>query len=250
MTFMQILLGETLFTWSLLFARRRTVRLRIVGPAALEIVAPPKYRQEQAEAFIQSKSTWILATAKKLAAEEQAAAQFAVEPGGLLPFMGSSYTLSVAYHPVRPLVRLDGSLLRVCLPEQRRNNQAALTQALIRWYAEQARQYLAKKTLEWARAIGVKPVSVTIRDPKTRWGSCSTRGSLSYSWRVILAPSPIIDYLIVHELCHLLEPNHSSRYWRLVESILPDFRTSRQWLKANGGVLMRLFSLQSQQLGE
>ncbi|MDF2502168.1 MAG: hypothetical protein K0Q77_2882 [Anaerosporomusa subterranea] len=247
---MQILLGETLFTWSLLFARRRTVRLKIVGPTTLEIVAPPKYRQVQAEAFIQAKAAWILATAKKLAAEEQAAAQYAVEPGRSLPFMGNNYTLTVAYHPVRPSVRLDGSLLRVCLPEKLRNNQTALIQMLIHWYAEQARQHLGKKTLEWARVIGVKPVSISIRDPKTRWGSCSTRGSINYSWRVILAPPSIIDYLVVHELCHLLEPNHSSRYWGLVESILPDFRTSRHWLKANGGVLMRLFSLQSQESGE
>ncbi len=239
---MKIQVGETLFNWFLFTERRRTVRLRITGPATLEITVPLQYHQDQAAEFIQTKEKWILATAKKLAALEQAAAQFAVEPGGCLPFMGKSYTLTVAYHPVRPSVRLDGSLLRVCLPETLRGNQEALTNRLICWYSEQARQYLTERTLEWAQVIGVKPAALTIRDPKSRWGSCSTRGNINYSWRLLLAPVSIIDYIIVHELCHLLEPNHSKRFWQLVESFLPDFKESRHWLKTHGGVLMRLFS--------
>lgn len=247
---MEILVEKTLFTWFLLTEKRRTVRLRVIGPTTLEITAPLQYRQDQAIAFIQTKAKWILTTANKLTAEEQTSAQFAVKPGNNLPFMGKSYTLTVAYHPVRPSVRLDGSLLRVCLPEKLHNNQTALTERLIYWYAEQARQYLGRKTLEWSRIIGVKPISMTIRDPKSRWGSCSTRGSINYSWRLMLTPPDIIDYVVVHELCHLLEPNHSNQYWQLVESVLPDFREKRQWLKTNGGMLMRLFPRQSHQAGE
>lgn len=239
---MQIWLGETLFSWSLTTAKRRTVQLKITGPTSLKITAPLQYRPEQAEAFIRTKTTWILATVKKLATEALAAARFAVEPGKTIPFMGRQYTLAVAYHPVRPSVRLDGSLLRVCLPEKHRGDQKALMQMLNRWYVEQARQHLLQRTQEWAPIIGVKPVSVSIRDPKTRWGSCSSRGRLNYSWRVILAPPSVIDYLVVHELCHLRHPNHSRQYWQLVESVLPAFRESRHWLKTNGGVLMRLLS--------
>ncbi|MDU4962596.1 MAG: SprT family zinc-dependent metalloprotease [Sporomusaceae bacterium] len=239
---MQILLGDSLFTWSLSTSKRRTLQLQVTGSLSLKLTAPPHCRPEQAEAFIRSKTAWILTTAVKLAAEEAAAARFSLEPGTSLPFMGRQYTLSVAYHPVRPSVRLDGSLLRVCLPANQRGSQMALQQLLNRWYVEQARQQLLQKTREWASVIGVSPVSISIRDPKTRWGSCSSRGSLNYSWRILLAPLPVIDYLVVHELCHLRQPNHSRHFWKLVESFLPAFRESRAWLKINGGILMRLFT--------
>jgi predicted metal-dependent hydrolase len=142
-------------------------------------------------------------------------------------------------------VRLDGRLLRVCLPERRRHDANAVPNALIGWYINQAKCELIDKTRAWSSIIGVHPIAVTIRDPKTRWGSCSSAGRINYSWRVILAPPGVIDYLVVHELCHLLEPNHSVRYWNLVESFLPDYLHSRRWLKTNGNVLMSLLPLPS-----
>ena len=239
---MHIVLGDTTFTWTLTHVRRRSTKLKVCGPTVLEVVAPLAYPAEQAEAFIRAKADWVLNTAQKLATEASAVAKFSTKAGGIVPFMGQSYTLTVAYHPVRSSVRLDGSLLRVCLPPERQGSAISITHALITWYAEQAKQYLGKKTLEWSRIIGVKPLSVAIRDPKTRWGSCSSRGSINYSWRIMLAPPQVIDYLVVHELCHLLEPNHSSRFWQHVEFFLPDWQNNRRWLKLHGGVMMRLFS--------
>ena len=240
LTIVQIVLGNTIFTWTLKHERRQSTKMKISGPALIDIIAPPGYKSEQAEAFIRSKADWIIATGKKLAAEALAAAEFSAAPGGILPFMGDNYVVTVAYHPVRPSVRLDGSLLRVCLPPDRQGNQNAVIYLLVNWYAEQARQHLSKKTLSWARKIGVNPVSVTIRNQKSRWGSCSSKGSINYNWRVMFAPPQVIDYLVVHELCHLIEPNHSDRFWRLVGSFLPDYKASRSWLKQHGGVLMRL----------
>lgn len=78
---------------------------------------------------------------------------------------------------------------------------------------------------------------ITIRDQKTRWGSCSSRGSLSFNWKLYLAPPQCLDYVVVHELCHLVEMNHSPAFWSLVESIMPDYRTWKTWLKENGYTL-------------
>ena len=202
-----------------------------------------KYSQEQALALLHSKSNWILSTAAKLAEEAAAVAKLSAVADGTALYRGDQYTLAVAYHPVRPSVRLDGNLLRVCLPEVRRHDANAVPNALIGWYINQAKRDLTDKTRDWSSIIGVHPVAVTIRDPKTRWGSCSSVGRINYSWRVVLAPPAVIDYLVVHELCHLIEPNHSIRYWTLVESFLPDYHLSRRWLKTNGNVLMSLFSV-------
>lgn len=79
---------------------------------------------------------------------------------------------------------------------------------------------------------------ITVRDQKTRWGSCSARGNLNFNWRLILAPEPVLDYVVIHELAHRKEMNHSKQFWDIVEAMMPDYRTQRQWLKEHGDQLM------------
>ena len=100
------------------------------------------------------------------------------------------------------------------------------------------RELVAMLIDEEAPAIGVEPSRVQIRDQRSRWGSCSTRGTLSFNWRLVLAPFDVLDYVVVHELCHLREPNHSSRFWKLVEQRRPDWRAQRDWLHEHGPELL------------
>ena len=100
------------------------------------------------------------------------------------------------------------------------------------------RELVAMVVDEQAPAIGVAPSRILIRDQRSRWGSCSTRGTLSFNWRLVLAPFDVLDYVVVHELCHLREPNHSSRFWRLVETHRPGWRTQRDWLHRHGPELL------------
>lgn len=98
----------------------------------------------------------------------------------------------------------------------------------------QARQVLTQRTDTYKILLGVDYQRIRIGDQKTRWGSCSSKGTISYNWHLILMPERIMDYVIVHELCHLREMNHSKRFWQLVEEILPDYVSRRKWLKENG----------------
>ena len=100
------------------------------------------------------------------------------------------------------------------------------------------RELVAMLIDEEAPAIGVEPARVQIRDQRSRWGSCSTRGTLSFNWRLVLAPFDVLDYVVVHELCHLREPNHSRRFWKLVEQRRPDWRAQRDWLHEHGPELL------------
>jgi len=86
--------------------------------------------------------------------------------------------------------------------------------------------------------IGVCPRKLTVREQKTRWGSCSSKGNISLNWKLVMAPMEVIDYVIVHELCHMKEMNHSKNYWNIVKSIIPDFELRRKWLKDNGHRLL------------
>jgi predicted metal-dependent hydrolase len=100
------------------------------------------------------------------------------------------------------------------------------------------RELVAMLVEEEAPELGVRPVRIQIRDQRSRWGSCSTRGTLSFNWRLVLAPFEVLDYVVVHELCHLREPNHSRRFWSLVENRRPGWRAQRDWLHEHGPELL------------
>ena len=100
------------------------------------------------------------------------------------------------------------------------------------------RELAAMVAEEEAQALGVAFARIQVRDQRTRWGSCSSRGTLSFNWRLALAPHAVLDYVVVHELCHLREPNHSPRFWRLVESRRPGWREQRAWLREHGAELL------------
>ena len=110
----------------------------------------------------------------------------------------------------------------------------AFTEDEIKALKERAKQYIPQRVEYWAEIIGVKYNSVSIRAQKTRWGSCSSRGNLNFNWRLLLMPERVMDYVIVHELAHRREMNHSAAFWQIVETYLPDYRERRQWLKENG----------------
>jgi predicted metal-dependent hydrolase len=101
-----------------------------------------------------------------------------------------------------------------------------------------ARELVTMVIDDEAEALGVAVGRIEVRDQRTRWGSCSTRGTLSFNWRLVLAPFEVLDYVVVHELCHLREQNHSHRFWRLVESRRPGWRAQRDWLHVHGPELL------------
>lgn len=110
--------------------------------------------------------------------------------------------------------------------------------ALTQRYIVAAKEYFPKRAAYFRQFTGGTYNRITIRDQKTRWGSCSAKGTLSFNWRLMLAPPAVLDYVVVHELCHLTHMNHSKAFWALVESVCPDYRTHRRWLKEHGQELV------------
>ena len=106
-----------------------------------------------------------------------------------------------------------------------------------RRYREAAKEYFPKRADYYAQQLGVSYERIRIAGQKTRWGSCSSKGTLSFNWKLMLAPPKVLDYVVVHEICHLKEMNHSPRFWRLVEELMPDYKEYRKWLKENGNTL-------------
>jgi hypothetical protein len=107
----------------------------------------------------------------------------------------------------------------------------------IRWYQKEAKERISDRSIFFRDRLSLHPKGIKITNAKHRWGSCTRSDLLCFSWRIIMAPLPVIDYVLVHELVHIKEKNHSKRFWGYLESILPDYRKRRRWLKENGHLL-------------
>ena len=146
-------------------------------------------------------------------------------------FLGQSYPLEVVDHQ-REALTLNGSFR---LRRDKLEDAAAVFEA---WYRAQAREGISLRAAFFAGLYGFEYHSIRITGARTRWGSCGSKGTLNFSWRLMMAPPAVVEYVVVHELCHLRQHNHSKAFWALVESILPDYKQRQKWLKANGRALV------------
>jgi predicted metal-dependent hydrolase len=212
----------------------RARRLRIVvAPTGVEVVLPRRMALRHAEEFVAEKARWIERTLRQYRDAEAALPPVRLEDGGEIPYMGQTLPIRVAVESwrTRPGVSLRRGVLNVGVAEP---GEAAVREALTRWYRRQARVEIAER-LDWATLrAGTTYSKLQIRDPSSRWASCSSSGAMSFSWRLLLAPEPVLDYVVEHEVAHLDVMDHSRRFWKLVEKRCPDYREHEQWLRSYG----------------
>ncbi|HMM21834.1 MAG TPA: SprT family zinc-dependent metalloprotease [Selenomonadales bacterium] len=239
-----IVIGTRRLNYTVRYSRRRTVGIKLVPPDLLEVAAPAGFPGASIEAVLLKKAAWIAGHLRRLAATAANPINAGLQPGSQLLYLGRPLSLRIVpAKTARPKVEQDGRQLLVHLPPAPDRAQAGLlAEALKKWYIHAARELLAERTAFWAGEIGVRPCRLFIREQKSRWGSCSSRGNINYNWRIVMAPPEVVDYLVVHELCHIKVPNHSKDFWLLVGQAVPDYKRHRKWLRENGELLMRLFS--------
>jgi hypothetical protein len=211
-------------------ARRYTLRIQATTREVV-LTIPPRGTVKEASAFAQKHGGWVAARLGRL----PEAAPFT--DGALLPLRGVPHRIAHrrgARGTVWTEVGDDGDPL-LCVAGQAPHLGRRIGDFLRR----EAKRDLEAATGHYAAALGLSFKRITVRDQSSRWGSCSTNGLLSFSWRLILAPSQVLDYLAAHEVAHLLEMNHSPRFWRLVQRICPHHQTARAWLDAHGADLHR-----------
>ena len=205
-------------------ARARRIGLRIAADGEVVATAPSARSLPQALAFARDRSSWIT---ERLKARPAGAT---LEPGAIIPLRGAPTRLEVA--PGRGAARLEpGGIVSGGEGETYARRVLRLLQA-------EARADLAAATARYAAALGRPAPKLSLTDARTRWGSCSpARGAVRYSWRLVLAPPAVLDYVAAHEVAHLVEANHSPRFWAVVTRLYGDPRAARAWLKADGAAL-------------
>jgi predicted metal-dependent hydrolase len=205
--------------------RARRVSLRVSGlDGRVTLSVPRGVSEAEALDFAQSRAGWLRA---QLARQPD---RVAVAPGLDLPLEGR--LLRIAAGAGRA-VRLDDDAIRVPGPEAR------IAARLEGWLKARARDRLAEASDRYAARLGRRYSRITLRDTRSRWGSCSSQSALSYSWRLIMAPPEVLEYVAAHEVAHLAEMNHSPAFWAVVADLLPDHDAPRKWLRREGAGLHR-----------
>ena len=209
--------------------RKKTIAIELDGEL-VRVRAPRRLSDSRLRDLVIERTPWIEARLREQAERPEVKPKEYVS-GETFSYLGRNYRLKVIAGESHP-VRLKQGYLVVLAPEGE-GQQREVKGRLESWYRANAEELLRDKTERMAKLIEVAPRSVSVRNYKSRWGSCSSSGDITYNWKIIMAPHHIVDYVVVHELCHLLEHNHSPRYWRHVARFIPDWKERRDWLKHN-----------------
>jgi len=204
-------------------ARRFTLRLEPSGEGAV-LTLPPGVPVPEARMFLMRQSDWL---ARAL---ERHPARIIVEDGSRLPVAGDEVEIRCIDGPRRAPHIKSGQLILSGAGAQ--GFQAG--PRIAAFLKSRARDRLVPAAQHYARLLGRQTGAITMRDTRSRWGSCSSAGRLSFSWRLAMAPPEVLDYVAAHESAHLVEMSHAPRYWAVVERIMPDYQRRRTWLKTEG----------------
>ena len=217
----KVKIGGRVVTYTLVYsARRTTIELKILPGGHIELRAPTATHLAQADKIIKDNIDKIDALSRRLNSRRQS---------GKVYFRGEPYSLAITGGDTDS-VNINGSVITV-------DTRGDGRELLKRFMVNEARRELRVALDKWAPTIGKPYYRVTVREQKTRWGSCSSKSNLNFNWKLIMAPAEALEYVVIHELCHLLHFNHSKQFWNEVGARMPDYEYWRKWLKQHGSDL-------------
>ncbi len=215
--------------------RRKTASIVIRANNEIDVLVPPRMPGKYIEQFVLSKRKWI---DKKLYFNEQIRLQYQPKKfieGEILHFLGTPCRLNITHKEKESILLNNNDLyiyIKAGLSEKKQTQH--IQKKLLSWYKEQAEFQLHDRAEHFSTMIGKAPSHAGIKNYKSRWGSCHHDGQIYLNWRLIMAPEWVFDYVVIHELCHLIHHNHSPAFWQLVETIVSDYQNAKTWLKING----------------
>lgn len=223
---MEIQIADENITYKLIESNRKSIAVEVLDNGEVQVRAPYGMTELEINRLLKSRQRWLYTRVK--AVKENKSITENYNTGRRLLFLGRELFLKVEYGSYDRGVFLDGNELKVIVSE---NHKEQIPAILEKWYRFKARQVLRSITAYYANQMNVRVNQVTIKDQKTRWGSCSSKHNLNYNYRLVMAPEKVIEYVVIHELCHLIQMNHSREFWNEVERVQPEYRQYRKWLK-------------------
>ncbi len=206
--------------------RARRVRLRVDHDGQTVLVLPSARRWPEAKAFLAEHMDWLAGRLRAMPPHVP------FLPGRNIPYLGRDHAIRHDPDSLGGVWRLEQEIIVSGQPEH-------LPRRVTDWLKHQAKTEILPRARHYAALVEQPVGRITVRDTKGRWGSCSGKGNLSFCWRLIMAPEPVLDYVVCHEAAHLIEHNHSRAFWALVRRLNPDFKAHESWLKRHGSGLHR-----------
>lgn len=223
-------------TYELHRANRKTLSIHIGEGGKVVVKAPDFMSRSQVRSMLTEKISWIRKKVEEIQKAEAASIKHRFAQGEPFLYLGRTYPLHIDYDQNirRICVMLNEDQFVIMTPTL---DVHQLEAAVIHWYMENGRKLMDQRMNHFAEPLKEYPAKLIVKSQKSRWGSCSSSRELRMNWKLMMAPPKVLDYVIVHELCHLKHMNHSVDFWKAVEAILPDYKKQRQWLKKNGHML-------------
>ena len=221
-------------TYELVRSRRRkkTLAIQVTKDGTVTLFVPHRTPRKEADDFFREREGWIRKQIERLAEKARAHKEKTYVPGEKFLYHGEEYPMEIGTPEGRARLLLSHGTFIL-----RPGNEDMAREIFVDWYRKTALRELAERVRYYSNRTGLNPKRITVTDARTRYGSCSAADRLSFSWRIIMAPLPVIDYVILHELAHIKVKNHSPEYWKFLETICPGWKEQRKWLKENGHIL-------------
>jgi predicted metal-dependent hydrolase len=214
--------------------RVKSATIKVEGGTVV-VVVPRTLTEERIKKLLDDKKLWIkqkiaLHTQTKTTNEKQYVS------GEAFSYLGRNYRLKVTEGALTPIKLVQG---RLVISAPKGLSQSKLVKyALTGWFRRRAELKLREKLIRYSPIVGVETNGYKVKEFQSRWGSCTPSGRVDFNWKIIMAPNRVVDYVVVHELCHLKQHDHSPQFWKLVESIMPDYLECKEWLREHGAGLM------------
>ena len=218
-----ITLKDKIIHYSVIYKNKKNISIIINGNKEICVYAPIGISYDYIEELLKSKENWIIKNIKKIDTNN-------LNDGTYIIYRGRKFLKKVEESTIEEIV-LKGDLIII---RSRSTNIHYVNDLVSNWYLDNSNNVILNRVNTLSSKYNLLPSKVLIRNQKSRWGSCNSRKEIRLNWRLVLMPDYVMDYIIIHELCHLKHMNHSNSFWSLVYKLDPDFQVSKEWLKENG----------------
>jgi len=217
-------------------SQRSTADIIVERDGSVLVRVPETLSDDRIENLVESKRYWIYKNLAEWRDLNSARVQREIRGGEGFLYLGRTYRLALVSDQNVPLLLKDGRF-RLKRELVDRGDADGSRAAFRDYYIQKGEQRIAERVTYYAPKVGVEPTGLTVKELGTRWASCSPSGKLAFHWKCMMAPLSIIDYIVVHELCHLIESDHSDAFWNEVDKVMPVYRERKEWLRINGAGL-------------
>lgn len=240
-----ITFGQTKIKYEIKRGKRtKTVALLIQPNTSIIVLTPCLLSEEKIRQIVTKRAGWIIRQTEKIRKLRAAFPAKEFVSGESFPYLGRQYRLKVTRTNSlsNSHCKLIVGRFHIEIHDNLKNREASefVRQKLIEWYMVKAEAKIKERIAKYTELVGKHPQKVIVKDQEKRWGSCSHALSLRFNWKIVMAPLSILDYVIVHELCHMVINNHSDKFLDRLRSIIPDYPKKRKWLKENSVLLAEI----------